>query len=161
MIGAKPKPIELKILEGNLGRRPIPEPIKPSSDKITCPSHLSDTAKREWSRIVPELMNIGLLTNVDRTALAAYCQAYGRWVEAEKVIKAKGPLYKTEKGNIITSPMLWVANKAMEQMHKFLTEFGMTPSSRARIAGANIKAEKDDPFESLLDFCNESTKGQE
>jgi P27 family predicted phage terminase small subunit len=42
-------------------------------------------------------------------------------------------LYKTTNGNLIISPLLSVSNKAMEQMHKFLTEFGMTPASRSRI----------------------------
>lgn len=85
---------------------------------------------------------MGLLANVDRAALAAYCQAWGRWVEAERTLKEKGLLYKTKSGNIITSPMLWVANKALDQMHKFLTEFGLTPSSRARLTVPGAKQAK-------------------
>jgi len=158
MAGRKPKPIELKRIEGNPGKRPLPEEIKPSIGETTCPTHLSETAKKEWIRIVPELLNLGLLTNIDRAALAAYCQAFGRWVDAENVINEKGVLYKTAAGNVITSPMLWVANKAMEQMHKFLTEFGLTPSSRARIAGGNSPPKPSDPFEGLLKYCNDSTK---
>lgn len=150
MKGPAPKPTKLKVLEGNRGKRPLnlyepkPAPIRPS-----CPSHLSKEAKREWRRMVPQLERLGLLTQIDRAALAAYCQAWGRWVEAERILKEKGPpLYKTKKGNVITSPMLWVANKSLEQMHKFLIEFGMTPASRSRIS---VKTDNQDSnFEKLL-----------
>jgi len=77
---------------------------------------------------------LGLLTNIDRVALAAYCQAYARWVEAEKGIKKSGLIVKTKDGNIIQSPLVGIANTAMKLVHKFLIEFGMTPSSRSRIS---------------------------
>lgn len=155
--GRKPKPTALKRLEGNPGKRPLPDEPHISSTGLTCPAHLSATARREWRRIVPELQAIGLLTNVDRAALAAYCQAYGRWVEAEKVLRDKGLLHKAKGGNVVKSPMLSIANNALEQMRRFLTEFGLTPVSRARLYTAPTKAAKD-PMEELLDYCRESTR---
>ena len=150
MAGRKPKPTAIKKLQGNPGKRPLnkaePQPKKECPD---IPSHLDLEAIAEWERIVPELLILGILTRIDRAALAAYCMAYSRWVKAEKLIAEKGTLYKTKSGNIMTSPALWVANKAMEQMHKFLTEFGMTPSSRSRIKVSVKIAE--DPYE---DFRN-------
>jgi len=49
MRGRKPKPTQLKLLEGNRGHRPIngAEP-KPPGAQPTCPTHLSPTAKAEW-----------------------------------------------------------------------------------------------------------------
>ncbi len=158
MASTKPKPAELRELEGNPSKRPIPQTVKPASDDITCPKHLSYHAKLEWRRIVPQLKKLGLLTNIDRSALAAYCQAYGRWVDAENKIRESGYLHRTKSGNVLTSPYLWVANKAMEQMYKFLAEFGMTPSSRTKLATGPVKDK--DPFEELLNFSRESTKGQ-
>ena len=75
MRGRKPKPTRLKLIEGNPGRRPIrgDEPQPPASQP-TCPAHLSPTAKAEWKRLAQSLNAIGLLTQVDRAALAAYCQ---------------------------------------------------------------------------------------
>ena len=49
-----------------------------------CPEHLSPAAQAEWRRLAQSLQQDGLLTQVDRAALAAYCQSYGRWVEAEQ-----------------------------------------------------------------------------
>ncbi len=156
MKGRIPRPTKTKILEGEKNKNRINscEP-KPHPGRPTCPDHLSVAAKSEWKRIVPQLEDMGLLTKIDRTELALYCQAYARWKKAEAVINEKGELYKTQSGNVITSPMLWVANKAMEQCHKFLTEFGMTPASRGRISIA--KPGEDAGWNKLLDFCKETT----
>ena len=135
MRGRKPKPTRLKLLEGNPGKRPISgrEPQPPASQP-TCPAHLSPTAKAEWKRLAQTLNRIGVLTQVDRAALAAYCQAYGRWVEAEKKLKETPVLLKTPAGYVQQSPWLTVSNKQMELMAKYMAELGLTPSSRTRLA---------------------------
>lgn len=149
MKGRKSRPTIVKILEGEPNKNRINrhEP-KPQSLNTTCPKHLNGEARNEWKRIYPELQQMGLMAKVDRAALAAYCQAYGRWVKYEKIISEKGELYKTQSGNVITSPALWIVNKALEQMHKFLTEFGLTPASRARIS--ITPSESTDPLDKLL-----------
>jgi hypothetical protein len=76
MAGRKPKPTVLKLITGNPGRRPLNrrEPkLRPGIP--SCPPHLSPEAKREWSRVIPLLAECRLVTEVDRAALAAYCQA--------------------------------------------------------------------------------------
>jgi P27 family predicted phage terminase small subunit len=140
----------MKILHGDKhkDRINLSEP-KPARERPTCPKHLSKEARKEWHRIVPELESLGLLSKMDRAALAAYCQAYGRWVEAQENLRDEGTLYETARGNVITNPRLWVANKALEQMHKFLTEFGMTPASRTRISTGGF-GEDEDPMEAVL-----------
>lgn len=157
MVGRKSRPTALKILEGepNKDRINLREP-KPKLGRPTCPMHLNGAARYEWRRIVPELEALGLLTQIDRAALAAYCQAYGRWVIAERKLNELSSmsadkmalLYKTTNGNLIINPLLSVANKAMEHMHKFLTEFGMTPASRSRITVNPSGSE--DPLDKLL-----------
>lgn len=82
-----------------------------------------------------------MLTRVDRAALAAYCQAYGRWVEAEQALArmaerdplTHGLMIKTSNGNAIQNPLVGTANRAMLDMMRCAVEFGMTPSSRTRI----------------------------
>ena len=134
MRGRKPKPTALKELAGNPGKRKS-NAQEPSLRRAIpqCPKHLSAEAKREWKRMATELYNAGLLTNIDRSALAAYCQAWARWAQAERILAKKGTVILTSFGNLIQSPYLSIANTAVEQMRKFLTEFGMTPSSRSRV----------------------------
>ena len=135
MRGRKPKPTALKLLEGNPGKRPIRgnEPMPPRSQP-SCPAHLSPTAKAEWKRLAQTLNQIGVLTQVDRSALAAYCQCYGRWVEAERKLAETPVILKTPAGYVQPSPWLAIANKQLELMAKFMAEIGLTPASRSRLA---------------------------
>ena len=135
MRGRKPKPTALKLIDGNPGKRPIRgvDPMPPG-DKPTCPAHLSPTAKAEWKRMAGVLHEIGLLTRIDRTVLAAYCQAYGRWVEAEKKLAETPALLKTPAGYVQQSPWLTVSNKQVELMVRLMGELGLSPSARARLA---------------------------
>ena len=65
-----------------------------------CPEHLTPAAAREWRRVVGALRESGVFTSFDRAALAAYCQAYGRWVEAEDRLREAQLLYKTPSGYV-------------------------------------------------------------
>ena len=77
---------------------------------------------------------MGVLTTIDRAALAAYCQSYARWVEAEQKLKETPALLKTPSGYVQQSPWLGIANKQLELMGRYMTELGMTPASRSRVA---------------------------
>ena len=141
--GPKPKPTNLKVIENTDRRdRTTRDEPKPKSARPSPPRHLSDEAKAEWRRVCGELYNLGLLTNVDRAALAIYCQAYGRWEQAETAIAKmaekdpamRGLVIKTSNGNAIQNPLIGTANKAMADMMRYASEFGMTPSARSRIS---------------------------
>jgi len=135
MRGRKPKPTALKLVDGNPGKRPINgrEP-RPPAARPTCPAYLSPTAKAEWKRLATTLNEIGLLTRIDRTVLAAYCQAYGRWVEAEKKLAETPPLLKTPAGYVQQSPWITIANKQVELMVRLMAELGLSPAARSRLA---------------------------
>ncbi len=134
MAGRKKTPSNLKILKGtDQPCRMNPDEAEPDLAIPSPPDHLSQDAIVEWGRVSQELYQLGLLSRVDRAALAAYCQAYGRWCEAERQIAKSGMMVRTTNGNVIQSPLVGIANKSLEMMHKFLTEFGMTPAARARV----------------------------
>ena len=138
--GPPPTPTNLKLLRGNPGKRrlnqrePDPEPEIPS-----CPQHLNKVARREWRRVTKQLFALGLVTQLDRSALAAYCDAYSRWAEASVQIQQFGLILKSPSGYPMQSPYLAILNTALEQMRAYSTEFGMTPSSRSRVKTANPK----------------------
>ena len=148
MKGRKPIPSRIKALRGNVGKREIKPEVQISGPIGACPPHLSAQARKEWKRIVPVLEAVGLATAADRAALAAYCQAYGRWVGAEAALKGQALVFENDKGQTRQNPLIGIANKALDQMRAFLVEFGMTPSSRTRIAPA-AKPPKD-KFEEWL-----------
>lgn len=89
-----------------------------------------------------ELYRLGLLTVVDMAALASYCQAYGRWKHAERMLAEEGEVATTPNGYAVQSVWLQIANKAMEQMHRFMVEFGFTPASRTRVKTEMVEKER-------------------
>ena len=150
MPGPPPTPTNLKLLRGNPGKRklstnePDPPPAIP-----TCPSHLDKVAKREWRRISKELFEMGIISKLDRAALGAYCDAYGRWAESAKQIQQYGMIFKSPSGYPMPSPYLQILHTALDQMRAFLTVFGLTPASRSRVKVANPKQR--DLFSDFLD----------
>ena len=162
MKGRKRIPTKIKALKGTLQPcRTVNEP-EPAVFIPQAPGHLDKIALEEWERITVELHRLGLISEISRAALAAYCMTYSRWVQAEKILqkseltvktkagvefKMTGLIVKTMSGNIIQNPLVGVANRALEIMHKYLTEFGMTPSSKSRVNVTEKK--KENPFEVL------------
>jgi len=134
MPGPTPKPTVLKILAGNPGKRKLndSEP-KPLVIKLNAPRYLNDLARAEWRRIMPELCRLGLFSLVDRASLAAYCQAYGDWLEAEEMLEQDGKVLTTDKGYRYLNPWWSVRCKSLELMDKFGSRFGFDPSSRTRL----------------------------
>jgi P27 family predicted phage terminase small subunit len=120
--GGKPKPTAIRRLEGNPGNRAYnhDEPVPPST-LPDCPDHLNPEAQSEWHRLAQVLHQMGVLTFVDRAALAAYCQCYGRWVEAEEKLRVTPILLKTKTGYVQQSPWLSIANRQMELMGRDLS----------------------------------------
>lgn len=158
-VGRKPKPTHLKLIAGNPGKRAVnrneprvagamPEP----------PEHLCSDGKAEWARVAIELHQSGILTALDRSVLAAYCQAYGRWISAERILHGLADLggasaaliSKTQNCNLIQNPLVEIANKAMADMVRYAAEFGMTPIARARVS-ATPDDLKNDPASRFLD----------
>lgn len=152
MAGRPPKPTKLKELAGNPGKRRLneSEPKPPTEDQVPKPpTHIKGKARKEWTRIAALLHEMDLLSSVDLTALAMYCQLYERWLEAEDHIRRDGMVAITEKGYPVQSPYVGIASNAMKQMKGLLTEFGMTPSSRSRVQGG--REQKRLTLDELLD----------
>lgn len=147
--GRKPKPTALRVLQGNPGKRrlndkePKPKPGTPSA-----PPFLTDEAKREWRRVSKQLLALGLLTLIDKAALAAYCVAWGRWAEAETALREFGIFVMTPVG-MVENPALRISDNARKQMMRALVEFGMSPSSRSRVHSELPEPEKDE-FEEMM-----------
>lgn len=152
--GRKPTPSALKLVKGNPGKRPMNQReavlalAEPSPPPFLC-----DDAKVEWGRVCSVLFSAGLMTEIDRAALAAYCSSYGRWAKAERALGKMAEqdpqnyalMIRTKEGNAIQNPLVGVANKAKLDMVRFAAEFGMTPAARSRVeAGSFNGNQKED-----------------
>lgn len=152
MAGRKPKPTAVKKLEGNPGKRKLNtrEPM-PDKGMPDCPKWLLPDAKEEWNRLCEKLNQMGVLTDIDRAAFAAYCQSYARWKEAQEHINSEGATYETEKGMQRPNPYVAICNTEQRLMMSAASEFGLTPSARSRIMAASSVNKNDvDEMEALL-----------
>lgn len=150
--GRKPKPTNIKKLEGNPGKRKLNEnePIY-TSDVPDCPDWMLDNAKAEWRRMYPQLSHSGVLTSVDYAVFSVYCQSWARWVEAEEFVSKYGQVYKNDKGVWKEVPQVNMSLKYGAQMMRAAVELGITPSSRARITtGILVSSTPIDEMEGLL-----------
>lgn len=154
--GRKPKPTAVKQLEGNPGKRKLnenePKPVKRAPP---CPKWLTDDAKKEWRRLSKQMEHMGILTEVDMTAFAGYCQAYARWKEAEEFISKHGAIVKTPSGYWQQVPQVSIAQTYLRIMNRFCEQFGLTPSSRSRIIAESPNSDDDDIMEQLLTLGGE------
>lgn len=146
--GPQPAPAALKLIRGNPGKRPInlSDGVNPEVAIPDAPRHLSKEARKEWKRVSAELEQLGLISRLDRAALALYCQAWGRLVELETAFQKRQELYASQ-GRTLSDAFVDVApsgyrqqavevsliNSLQDQVHKFLQSFGLSPSSRSRV----------------------------
>jgi P27 family predicted phage terminase small subunit len=150
----RPLPTNVHLLRGNPSKkqsRDLIDSVAPDVEIPGCPGHLLPEAKKEWKRITPILEKMRIISQMDRSALGVYCQAYARWVQAENKIKALGDsglFDETPSGYKQISVWLQISNRSVDQMHKFLVEFGMSPSSRSRVTASP-----------QLDLFDDNTKG--
>lgn len=136
MRGRKPIPSKIHLLQGGkekTHRAENKQEPKPKAEIPKCPKHLDKEARQEWNRMVKELEPLGLLTNLDKTVFAIYCESFSTWAQASRKIQEMGMVRVTKNGFTEQNPYFPIANKAKEQMMKSLIELGMTPSSRSRI----------------------------
>jgi P27 family predicted phage terminase small subunit len=149
MRGRTPTPTNLRILRGNPGKRPLRmDEFRPAAEIPSCPRHLKGEARKEWLRVTKELLQYGMVSAVDRGALAMLCTLWGRYVDAEEMIEkaaeqapgSKGLFVKSPNGYPIQSPWLAVSNKAIEQYKSMCAEFGLTPAARVRVIPTTTQA---------------------
>lgn len=117
------------------------------ADKIKPPKFLDEVAKNEFKRLAKDLLKANLITNVDVNALAAYCQAFSRWKDAEEKLQKHGNLIKSKSGEPVINPYVYIVDKSFAQMKAMALEFGFSPGARAKIAVPSKKSKQRSPFE--------------
>ena len=140
--GRNALPAALHIIGGNRSKKNAAElagagaPVAAPKAPPECPDFLSIDAKKEWQRIIGDLMIMGVASRIDRAELAIYCTAWSDWKLARQKIKAAkdaGFEELTPSGYKQMSVWLQIANRAEERMSKAGALFGLNPSARASL----------------------------
>ncbi|MBK7000952.1 MAG: phage terminase small subunit P27 family [Rhodoferax sp.] len=119
------------------------------------PKHLGHEARKEWKRITPFLEELGLISGLDRAALALYCQAVGRLAELETAFNGAVERYVvqekmeyadavyaasysvTPSGYAQQSVIVQLLKSHREQVNRYLMHFGLSPAARGRVQASN------------------------
>ena len=144
-IGRPPKPTALKLIQGNPGKRPLNdmEPVAGPLLDMKPPTWLDATGRKLWREMAPVIAGMGLLTEADAPAFGLLCQAFSRYRAAQLALRGVKPDDENYRAVAIT------LEKAEASFRLIAGEFGMTPTSRARLSVG--KSQDDiDPMEELL-----------
>jgi P27 family predicted phage terminase small subunit len=142
-------PTQLKILRGNPGKRKIKagEPAPPQSG-VEMPEYLGPVARARWAVMLPILQGVRVMTRADVEALARYCDTYEWWLATRAKLRADGDTYPilNDAGDIkyiAQRPEVAIAHKLAAQLHALEADFGLTPSSRTKLA-TQVEVKKDE-----------------
>lgn len=126
-MGRNPKPTALKILQGNPGKRPLPDNEPQPTGKAVMPGWLLVGAREVWAEFAPIVGGMGLLTDAD-------AETFGRWCSLAAEFRL--------------CPTSMPANR-IARMDALESRFGLDPSSRAKLGMASQKKKKENPFKAL------------
>lgn len=128
-----------KRLAGNPGRYPIPETV--DLDPMVCiaPSWLDAAAVTIWDRVAGELSDRGLLRDIDRDLLGAYCQHLANGIAAQMVINEHGLINDVGKKR----PEVLIMRDSFETARLTAKELGFTPDARYRGRLSGNKSDKE------------------
>lgn len=152
--GPKPLPANVHALRGNPSHKSLAQllddVVRPEVSVPRAPEHFDEAALAEWRRITPHLKRLGLISQIDRAALVAYCDAWSEYVWAVGEIKrlnaeepegerhgSRGRIWDTPSGYKQISVAVQIRNRAAEQLARWLAEFGMSPSARSRVTASD------------------------
>ena len=154
MAGRKPIPTQIKKMQGTLEKSRVNklEPQLPTSiPKV--PDYFDNYAVEAFEFLGVKTYEMRIITEADKMALELLAESYSEYRRAIEIIKEKGLTYsiRDRSGNEIIKPRPenLIKDKAMNRMKSLLPEFGLTPSSRARV-NAQEKIEISD-IENLID----------
>lgn len=137
MASPKPIPTEVKRLMGNPGKRPLPKPGEEPEPTIVDtlpepPEWLGPYGAKEWERVGPVLVDLHLLTESDILTFGAYCANVDLMIESKLDVQKNGTTIRGARGDV-RNPALASFAQAVTALRALACEFGMTPSSRARM----------------------------
>ena len=139
--GRPRKPTALHKLQGTYRPREHGsrnEPEVPDA-KATLPrwAGLEGEAEKCYRRLAPMLSSMRVLTEADVAALVQLARRYGEYMHAAELVEESGTTY-TSQGRegiqIKPHPNVAIRDRAWQDFQRGLAEFGLTPSSRSKIA---------------------------
>ena len=131
-------PTEIKRQRGTL-RKDRMNPNEPKLPSVIppIPTWLSEDGQKAFVELSTLLNNMMVLTQADEMALTLLCDSYSEYKKAKDVVNELGTTMEvtSREGNVksIIRPEVQIANQSFVRVFQLLKEFGLTPSSRAKV----------------------------
>lgn len=151
-MGRKKTPTEIRELEGNPGKRPIPNSPKYPPLDSTPPDFLDPDGRELWERITTANGSNGVIQETDWSLLLAMCQWWQVYRDAMRDVVSVGIAVETRDNNkavdSVRNPNLMAAQAAYDRYLVAAKCFGIGPTERARL---EVKADDGamDPVDAL------------
>lgn len=156
--GRKPRPAAIRLLNGrhagvDSGGRKVEAPPEFRRLLPTVPMELSPRAAEHWALIVEELARLELTKPLDAGALAAACETWARFSEAQEQVNREGLFLEVtlHRGEVSWTeqrvhPAVKVAETASREYRAWCSEFGLTPSAEGRLIPRKEAGGEQNPF---------------
>lgn len=120
--------------------RGIKPAIRKDAEALTkappAPSYLPAHAKAEWRRVLPLLVARGVITKADLAGVESYCVAAGAARQITETMALAGGLPDLRLGGLQI--------RYMQTARQLAAEYGLTPTSRARMGAGGADDDDDD-----------------
>ncbi len=149
--GPTPKPLELKVLEGNRGNRPLnlETTFRPEVGMPTVPKGMSQGARKVFKRLGAELLRYNLMSVVYSDLFEDLCETVADVKELRHSLRARQQLLRsqgkdpaeafeamTPGGMPVQHPRYQILKSERQMMHSLLGKFGLSPAEQASVTTA-------------------------
>ena len=142
--GRRPKPTAIRILEGTQRGPAKREPsllkgVPPMPERLS----VDAIAVEKWHELAGILTRMGVLTTGDGEALATLCEVHSAEQSCLMQLRAGGAVMHTDLGGVKPNPAGPMYRSLVAMKASLLSEFGLTPSSRTKLA-TQVEVKKDE-----------------
>lgn len=129
-------------------RAEVEKSLQGNTDLISnIPEHLDELAKEYYRFLIEELEISNLLSNLDIPLLEQTSDCLSKMRQCDEIINREGVLHVTEDryGNELLKehPTVNTKQKYLNQFRALSTQLGLSPASRAQLAGMKIDAKEE------------------
>ncbi|MEO5756720.1 MAG: P27 family phage terminase small subunit [Mesorhizobium sp.] len=103
------------------------------------PRYFSAFAKAEWQRVMPRLIQDRIITTADLGGVEDFCLARGLVREIDAVMR--------DDSGAIDLKLVRAQDKAMQTARQLAAEYGLSPTSRARVGGRDDDDDDTNPLD--------------
>lgn len=141
--GRKTTPKSLAKLRGNPRKGRVSSAVEPVFETAIppAPDYLQGQALIEWDRITTELAAKQIITHVDMAIVAIYAQTWADLIHHTEALANEDEIITSTRGIPQINPRIKLVNQIKDQVAKYSSELGITPTARnkVRMVGGGTK----------------------